>query len=98
EADVHGPRLRRADAHDLARLEHREELLLLRRADVADLVEEERAAVRGLEAARPVGLGAGEGAPDVAEQLALEEALGERAEVHAHERLAGAVAEAVERA
>ena len=53
---------------------------------VRDLVEEERAAVGQLEAADAVGLGVGEGALHVAEQLALEDALGQPARVHADER------------
>ena len=43
---------------------------------VADLVQEERAAVGVLEAAFAVGAGVGEGAFDVAEQLVLEDAFG----------------------
>ena len=43
--------------------------------ELADLVEEERAAVGDLEEALPVGIGAGEGPLAVAEQLALDEVL-----------------------
>ena len=54
---------------------------------VADLVEEQRAALRGLEQAAAVGDRAGERALLVAEQLGLEQALGDRAAVDRHERL-----------
>ena len=64
---------------------------------VRDLVEEERAAVRHLEAADAVGLGVGEGALHVAEELALEDALGEPAGVHGQERLRRAGGDGVQR-
>ena len=59
---------------------------------VADLVEEERAAVRLLEAAAALRDRAGEGALLVAEQLALHELGGHRGAVHLHERLRRAAA------
>ena len=46
---------------------------------VADLVEEQRAAVGQLEAPAALAVGAGEGAALVAEQLRLEQRLGQRA-------------------
>ena len=48
---------------------------------LADLVEEQRAAVGRLEEARLVAIGAGEGAADVAEELALEQRVRERGAV-----------------
>ena len=51
---------------------------------VADLVEEERAAVRELDLSRRLLGGAGEGAALVAEELALEQVLGDGA-VDGHE-------------
>ena len=57
-----------------------------RERHVRDLVEEERAAVGELEAADAVGLRVGERALHVAEQLALEHALGEPARVDGDER------------
>ena len=45
----------------------------MRERHVADLVEEQRAAVGVAEGAGAVGRGAGERAPRVAEQLALEQ-------------------------
>ena len=64
---------------------------------VRDLVEEERPPVRHLEAAHAVGLGVGEGALHVAEELALEDPLGEPARVHGQERLRRAGGDGVER-
>ncbi len=75
----------RADAADLALLEHAQEPELHRRRHLADLVEEDRAAVRLLEEALALAGGAGEGAARVAEQLGLEQRLGERAAVLGHE-------------
>ena len=53
---------------------------------LADLVEEERAALRRLEGALPGRDGAGERAPLVAEELALDQALGQRRAVDGDER------------
>jgi hypothetical protein len=64
---------------------------------VADLVEEERAAVGLLEAAAPRRLRAGECAALVAEQLALEQVLGYRRGVDRDERTRGARAVLVQR-
>jgi hypothetical protein len=59
-----------------------EELRLERRGDVADLVEEDRAAVGKLEEPLLAVLGVGEGAPLVPEELRLEERLLERGAGH----------------
>ena len=69
----------------LARLQGAYELDLDRRLDLADLVEEERAAVSQLELPSPVRDGAGERALDVAEQLAFDQLLWNRGTVHLHE-------------
>jgi hypothetical protein len=66
-------RLERADALDLLVLEGAEELGLGGDGHVADFVEEEGAVVGGFEEARLIAISAGEGAADVAEELALEE-------------------------
>src|SRR5581483_11494935 len=85
-----------ADAPDLALLEGAEELRLHRGRHVADLVDEERAAMRALEEAL-AGLGrAREGALLVAEELGLEEAVRERGAVLAHERPGAARGELVD--
>jgi hypothetical protein len=65
--------LRGADGDESALLEDAEELDLEGGAHLADLVEEERAAVGEVEEAGLVGRGAGEGAADVPEELALEQ-------------------------
>ena len=75
-----------AERHDLAGLEHAQELGLQRDRQVADLVEEQRAAVRRGERALAIAGGAGERALDVAEQVALDQRLGRRAAVEHDER------------
>src|SRR5690606_3601334 len=61
-----------ADPLELLLLDRAEQLHLHVDRDLADLVEEERAVVRELEAARLAGDGAGERALLVAEELALD--------------------------
>ena len=68
---------------------HAQQLGLHLQADVADLVEEQRAAVGQLEAADLVAVGAGERALDVAEQLAFQQARRQGGAVDLDERLAG---------
>jgi hypothetical protein len=58
--------------------------------ELADLVEEDRALVGGLELADLVVDGAGEGALDVAEELRLDQGLGDRAAVDGDQGAAGA--------
>ena len=77
---------RGADAAHRVILEHAQQLRLHRHRELADLVEEERAALRGLDEPRLRGRGAGERALLVAEELALDELIGERRGVHADER------------
>ena len=77
DADVDPERVVLADAADLARLEEPEQLDLHALVELADLVEEERAAVGDLEEPLAVGVGAGEGPLAVAEELALDEVLGQ---------------------
>jgi hypothetical protein len=67
-----------ADALELALLEEAEQLDLGRRREIADLVEEQGAAVRLLEAAFARARRAGERTALVAEELALEQRLGQR--------------------
>src|SRR5262249_7923790 len=97
DAQVDGDELVRADAPDLAVLERAQELRLEIRREIADLVEKERPARRLLERADAPGVGAGERALLVPEQLALEEVGGDRAAVHDHERLVAASARLVQR-
>src|SRR5690606_32920010 len=78
QADIDGPvATAGAQALDLALLEHAQELDLHVARDLADLVEEQGAAVSGLEAALARAGGAGEGALLVAEELAFEDGLGD---------------------
>ena len=71
-------------------LEEAEQLRLERGRELADLVEEERAALGRLHAARLIAHGAGERAAHVAEQLAREQLLGQRGAVHDDEGPVGA--------
>ena len=85
-----------AEAAEAALLQHAQQLDLRRRRHLADLVEEQRAAVRQLEAALPPIGRAGEGALLVAEDFALEQRLGNRGAVDGDERKAGARAQLVD--
>ena len=78
-------------------LQHAQELGLHGRRQLADLVEEERAAVGQLEAPGLLAVGAGEGAALVAEQLALEQRLGQRRAVERDEGAVGARAGVMDR-
>ncbi|AUX48415.1 uncharacterized protein SOCE26_099490 [Sorangium cellulosum] len=98
DADVDVFLVQGADAGDAPLLEHAEELHLDGGGSVADLVEEEGAAVRGGEQARLVARGAGEGAAHVAEQLALQELGRQGAAVDGDEGPAAPLGEVVERA
>ena len=85
-----------ADARDLAALQRAQHLRLRDEVHVADLVEEQRAAVRLLEEAALLRLGAGERAPLVAEELALDELARDGGAVHLHERAVHARREPVD--
>ena len=76
-----------ADRIDLAVLQRAQQLDLRLERQLADLVEEQRAAVGLLELADALVDGAGEGALLVAEQDALDQVLGDGAAVDDHERL-----------
>ncbi len=86
DAHVHRERALGADARHLARLQGAQHLRLRGQAHVADLVEEERAAVRHLELAPAARARPREAALLVAEELALDELGGDRGAVHLHER------------
>ncbi len=75
-----------AQAADLAALQGAQQLGLQLEGQLPHLVEEERAALGLLEEARPRALGAGEGPALVAEQLALDEVLGDRPAVEDDQR------------
>ena len=90
DARVDRNRLGRADGNHFALLQHAEQLDLRRRRRLADFVEEERALRRRAEEAELVADRAGERSLHVTEQLALEQALGQRAAVDREERSFGA--------
>ena len=81
--------MRAADPLDLALLNRAQQLGLQLVAEVADLVEEQRAAAGELELAELLPDGAGERALLVAEQRALDELLRDGGKVHRHERRLG---------
>ena len=85
-ARVHADARGSADRLHHLFLQHAQHLRLRLQRHVADLVEEDRAAVRELELAAPIGDGARERATDVAEQLALDQLLGDGGTVDLDER------------
>src|SRR2546425_13319533 len=85
-ADRDGPQP--AEALHLALLEGAEELRLEVQAQRADLVEEHRPAVGELELPELAGVGPGERALLVAEELRLDQRVGDGGDVHGDERLA----------
>ena len=87
DADVDVERARFAERVDLAGLEEAEQLGLQVDVELADLVEEERAVLGGADEAGVIAFGAGEGAAAVAEQLALEQLVGDRGAVEGDKRL-----------
>ena len=82
---LNGRRL--AERADFAGLEEAEELRLEVEAELADFVEEQRAAAGGADDAGVVAVGAGEGAAAVAEELALEHVARHGGAVEGDERL-----------
>src|SRR5262249_2155627 len=94
--DTDGPAL--ADALELALLQDTQQLDLQFRTHTGDFVEEDGPAVGRLETPGLVIDGPGEGALDVPEQFALQQALAEGAAVDADVRAVGTPAEAVDRA
>ena len=86
-----------ADRPHLAFLEHAQQPDLQRGRRVADLVEQHRAAAGLLEHALVIRHGARERPALMAEQLRLEQRVGDRAAVDADKRLARARAVAVDR-
>ena len=87
-AHLHVARLVGAQALEAAGVEHPQQLHLAAQRKVADLVEEQGAAIGRFEAPRARLGGAGEGAALGAEQLGLDQLAGQRAAVHRHERAA----------
>ena len=88
DADVRALGLRRAEREVLERLEELQQLRLCVQGKRVDLVEEERAAVRGRDLAEDAMRRRRVGAGHRAEELALDERLGERRAAHLDEGLA----------
>ena len=78
-------RLVRPDGLDLAVLEKPQQQRLHAQAHLAHFVEEQRAAMRELELAALVAVGAGKAPLDVSEELRLEERFGDAGAIHRHE-------------
>src|SRR5690606_27158759 len=96
DADVDGEGALRAEPAHLAALEDAEQLGLEVLRQLAELVEEDGAAVGLLEDAGAAGDGAGEGAALVPEQLALDQVGGDGAAVEDDEGALAAVARGVQ--
>jgi hypothetical protein len=89
-------RLVAADPLHLAGFEKSEQQRLQPRAHLADLVEEHRSSVRLLEQACSVAIGAGETAPHMPEELALEQGVRHPGAVDGHHPRSGAAASGVQ--
>ena len=89
-AHVHADQLAPADAKELALGQHAQQARLQRQRHVADLVQEQRAAIGLFEAADVSPLRTGERASLMAEQLALQQLGRNGRGVERHERLARA--------
>src|SRR5258705_345102 len=98
DADVGAAHLRFPEPQVLARFEEAQERDLDVGRQLADLVQHERAGVRGLDEAHAVGVGAGERAATMSEQLRERELGAQRAAVDRDERAVGAAALLVNRA
>src|SRR5690606_4057378 len=82
---VHGDLLAPADPLDDAFLQEAQQFRLEAEWEVADLVEEQRTAVRELDLARRLPDRAGEGAALVAEEFRFEQGFGNRGAIDGHE-------------
>src|SRR5262245_3278783 len=96
-AHVDGRGTRCADPVKALVLQHAQELALVVRAQLADLVEKDRAPVRLLEMSLPVGDPPREAAPDASEPLALEQLRRDPRQVDRDDRPVGARAQAMDR-
>src|ERR1700676_649897 len=73
-AHIHAACFGRADTLEIAGLQNAQQLGLQVQRHVGDLIQKQRSSTGQLEAAYTVGLGIGDRAPNVAEQLAFEDA------------------------
>src|SRR6266850_2987841 len=92
---VHPGRPARPHGFELLLLENAKKLHLRLEGQLTDLVEEDRAAIGELEAADAALQGTGEGTLHMPEQLALDQARGDCAAVHLHQRAVAAGAAVV---
>ena len=90
QADIGAPRPALAEPLVLAAVHHAQEVGLQARRQLADLVEEQRAAVGLAEQARPLGRAGVRIVAEVAEQLGVDQRLGDRRGVAGDQRAAGA--------
>jgi hypothetical protein len=90
DADIDGVLLRGADLAHFLFLDRAQELHLHLQRQVGDFVEEQRSSIGRLEETVAVGLGAGERAFAIAEELALHQVLGDGSAVHGDEGQLGA--------
>src|SRR5437016_13845032 len=95
---VHPKRPARPHGFELLLLENAKKLHLRLEGQLADLVEEDRAAIGELEAADAALQGTGEGTLHMSEQLALDQTRGDCTAVHLHQRTVAAGAAVVDRA
>ncbi|MNS70176.1 hypothetical protein D3C72_1035170 [compost metagenome] len=95
-AHVHGVFPTGADLAHAPLLQRAQQLHLHGQRQVGHLVQQQRAAVRGVEETAALGVGARERALHVAEEFRLHQRLGNRAAVHGHERVRGAGAHGVD--
>ena len=86
DPDIELPDLGIPDPAAFPFLEETEQLDLHRRRDLSDFVEKGRAAVGGLEDARMIPDGPGEGPPDMAEQLRFQQVFRDRPAIDRHDK------------
>src|SRR5581483_5358700 len=91
-SNVDPPRDVLADSPELALLDDPQQLRLRARRELADLIEQQRPAVRLFEHAYALGHGAGEGAPRMAEELRLDQVVWQRGAIDRPEQAVAAVA------
>lgn len=96
DADVDAEGFFAADGFEFAFLQDAQKFDLHGGADFSNFIEEEGAGVGGFEASFAVAVGAGEGAFDMAEELAFEQGFGEGAAIDFDEGLGRAGAEGVD--
>ena len=97
DPDADADRLRAAHPNELPFLQHPQQLDLKLERQIADLIEEERPALGQLEPPNFPNVRAGEHPAFVTEQLALDQATGDRAAIERDQRLVGSGALPVNR-